>query len=76
MTPMFVSQGWWREKGRGWYGLVCCDIERNRDNPGLTDTQVMIDGEVFECIGVERHMPATPIAPGERIGLLVREIPR
>jgi hypothetical protein len=29
--------------------------------------------EPFECIGVERHLPAFPIQPGERIGLLVRE---
>lgn len=73
-TPSFVSYGWYRIRGRGWSALVECDIERPRDNTGLIGTKVSIDGEIFECVAVERHLPLTPIAKGERIGLLVREI--
>ncbi len=69
----FESLDWFRIKGRGWVAAVECDIERDRANPGLAGHVVEIDGERFMCLGVERKLPATPISPGEKIGLLVRE---
>lgn len=71
--PSFVSYGWYRVRGRGWCAAVECDQERPRDKPGLEGQPVSVDGEIFDCIGVERHMPGFPIQKGERINLLVRE---
>lgn len=71
--PSFVSRGWYRLRGQGWCASVECDRERPRDNSGLVGVTVMIDGEAFECIAVERHLLATPLRQGETIGLLVRE---
>jgi hypothetical protein len=72
-APKFLAISWHRLRGRGFCAIVECDKERNRDDSGLRGLVVFIDGEPFECIGVERHLPAFPIQPGERIGLLVRE---
>lgn len=71
--PTFKATEWRRDKGRGWTASVACDRERDRDKHGLIG-KVEIDGEIFECVGVERFMPRRPIAKGEVIGLLVREI--
>lgn len=50
--------------------LVKCDRERDRNKPGLLGL-VKIDGVVYRCIGVERHLPLSRIMPGEVIGLKV-----
>jgi hypothetical protein len=70
--PRFKSLDWYTIPGRGRVAAVECDIERPRDQPGLLGKLVIIDGETFVCIGVERRLPAGPIQPGEKIGLLVR----
>ena len=71
--PTFTASAWYRVKGRGWMASVECDVERDRGNPGLAGRLVIVDGEMFFCVGVERNMPLGPIRPGERIGLLVQE---
>lgn len=75
VLPEFKSLDWYYVTERGWIALVECDQERTRDKPGLVGSDVVIDGETYRCTGVERHMPATPISRGERIGLLVRGEP-
>lgn len=68
--PRFSSTEWFNvPKGR--VAIVACDKERPRGNTGLVGHPVEIDGVMYRCIGVESHMPATPIAQGELIGLLV-----
>lgn len=74
--PIFTSHGWWRSKGRGWVAVVQCDKERPRDNSGLENTMISIDGEVFKCLSIECHKPPYPIQSGEKIGLLVSEKPK
>ena len=72
-TPRFHALEWARIRGRGFVAIVECDVERDRNESGLVGL-VVIDEEPFECVGVERHVPAFPIQPGEKIGLLVREV--
>ena len=76
MLPKFKSLDWYHVTGRGWIALVECDQERPRDKTGLVGLDVDIDGETYRCTGVERHMPATPISRGERIGLLIMGEPK
>jgi hypothetical protein len=64
---------WWRRNGIGWGCVVASDRERDRKNPGLVGEVVRIDGETFEVVAIEMHMPATPIREGEEIGLFVKE---
>lgn len=71
--PEFHALEWARIRNRGFVAIVECDKERDREHTGLPGIDVLIDGELFHCTGVERHVPAFPIQPGERIGLLVRE---
>ena len=73
-TPVFASRGWYRVRGRGWTAMVHCDQERSR-KPGESGLlgPVIIDGERFECTGVESFALGTPLRKGEEIGLLVRE---
>lgn len=71
-VPAFHAKQWVTVKGRGLVALVGCDKERDREKTGIVGP-VLIDGEPYECTGVERRLPAFPIAPGEEIGLLVRE---
>jgi len=70
-VPRFRAREWLRINGR-FIVVVECDKERDRNAPGLRG-DVIIDDELYECIGVERHLPAFPIQPGEVIGLLVKE---
>jgi hypothetical protein len=70
--PRFHALEWYRVRGRGFVAVVACDVERDRDDSGLKGP-VFIDDELFECVGVDRHLPAFPIYPGEKIGLLVRD---
>jgi predicted HAD superfamily Cof-like phosphohydrolase len=70
-APKFRALEWVRIRSRGFAAMVECDKERDRENSGLRGP-VYIDGELYECTAVERHLPAFPIQPGERIGLLVR----
>lgn len=67
----FTALEWYELPSGGRVALVACDRERPRGDPGLRGL-VEIDGRVYECIGVERNLPAIPIQPGERIGLRVR----
>jgi hypothetical protein len=59
---------------QGWRVVERVDRERTRDASGLVGL-VVIDGEMFECVGVERHALAGAILPGEPVGLWVRELP-
>lgn len=54
--------------------FVKCDRERDRDKPGLLGP-VKINGVMlYNCVGVERHLPLRPIQPGEIIGLVVEKL--
>lgn len=64
---------WYRVKGRGWLTQVPLDRDVHDEKfEHLVGKRVLIDGELFECAGVERfaHMP--PFLAGEMIGLLVK----
>lgn len=58
----------------GTIAIVPCDRERSRDDSGIPDI-VDIDGRPYRVLGNPplRHM-AGPIAKGEPIGLIVREL--
>lgn len=43
----------------------------NRDKPEIIGELIEAEGQIWKVIAVERHLPATPIWPGEQIGLLV-----
>jgi hypothetical protein len=73
--PQFTSLGWFRLEAHGRCATVECDIERPRDDCGLIGKPVIIDRETFVCTAVERRSVATPIQPGERISLWVKELP-
>lgn len=71
--PSFTSVGWWYWKQ--WpVAYVPCDRERDRQNTGPPGAEVVIDGRHYRVIAVERHMPLTPIKPGEIIGLMVEPV--
>lgn len=71
----FTSTGpWIRVKGRGFMAIVECDLVRNRDDPGLVGERVIIDDEEFIVAYVEAFRPTRPIAKGESIGLVVKEV--
>lgn len=57
-------------KGAGTVFPVYADREFNREHPECIGWQVDVDGERFIIAAVDRHVPATPIHPGEIIGLL------
>jgi guanosine-3',5'-bis(diphosphate) 3'-pyrophosphohydrolase len=71
-TPHFHAIRWHRIRDRGFCAVVECDRERDRECSGLIGL-VVIDGEPFECVSVERHALGFSIQPEEPIGLLVRE---
>jgi len=72
--PQFTSLGWFRLEAHGRCATVECDIERPRDDCGLIGMPVIIDRETFVCTAVERRTIPTPIQPGERISLWVKEL--
>jgi hypothetical protein len=51
--------------------IVESDRQFNRDHPECLGWTVALGEQVWKVIGVERHMPASPISAGEKIGLLV-----
>jgi hypothetical protein len=57
---------------RGPVFAVKSDRTMNRDKPECIGWPVLLEGKLWEVIGCERHMPMTPISPGEVIGLLVK----
>lgn len=71
--PTFASKGWYRIRGKGWVAIVYNDVERDRDATDLLGKPVMIDGEIFTCIAVDRRPKGGPLIKGEEIGLLVKE---
>lgn len=73
MLPQFKSLEWFRIKGKGWAVVVECDQERDRTRPGLEGAEVIIDGERFDCVAVERRVPGSQIALGEKVSLIVRD---
>jgi len=69
--PRFQAMEWF-ESNRGRVAIVRCDRERPRDKSGLDGSQVLIDGAIYDCVGVACDMPATPIREGEIIALYVK----
>lgn len=60
--------------GRGKVFVVESPVEVDRAVPGNTlGNRIVIDGVERQVLGFERHMLATPIRAGERIGVLVAE---
>lgn len=60
------------QSSRGTIYFVYAEKQLNRDHPECIGWPVVIDGELREIVGVERHLPNRPIAVGEKIGLLTR----
>lgn len=52
--------------------IVGAPFEMYRDHPEIAGRIVRADSQLWLVIGVERHLPATPIYPGEPIGLWVK----
>jgi hypothetical protein len=71
-VPQFASIEWRDVKGLGRVATVRCDRERPRADSGLAGADVVIDGDLYKCIRVERFAMGAPISAGEIIGLLVK----
>jgi hypothetical protein len=56
------------------YFSVESDRQFDRGHPECIGWTVLLRGDLFTVRGVDRHLPATPIRPGENIGLLVEPI--
>jgi hypothetical protein len=73
-TPSFTALDWFNIKDRG--DCACVKLDRDtRDFAHLVGQSVLIDGELFTCLGVERRAHIAPWKAGEPIALLVEPIP-
>jgi hypothetical protein len=54
--------------------LAPIEMPRGSECP-LLGANVVIEGALYRCIGVEAHRPNVPIAKGEKIGLLLTAPP-
>lgn len=76
--PTFVADEWF-DRDKDYPGLkvalVKLDRERyQKDIDELSRSNVIIDGKLYRCLGVERFMHGEPWHEGERVGLGVIEI--
>lgn len=61
----------WLDHPKGREAICKSPVEMSRSHPECVGSEVMIDGNRWDCIGVHCHMPGVPIRVGEVIGLLV-----
>lgn len=66
----YKSLGEYELKGRGRVYIVENEVERDRDNNDLINSEVLIDGVKYKVKGVESFLMPI-IRKGDNIGLLV-----
>jgi len=74
----FHAEEWFEVKSRGlWAAAVTAGrtYDRNNVRNEIAAHGFTIDGRAYTLIAVERYMPATPIRPGEKIALMIKELP-
>lgn len=71
----FTSESSFRVRGNR---VFVVPLDRERDEAGisqLAQSEVIIDGSRYRCIGVERFMHMPPWSKGESVGLMVEPLP-
>lgn len=73
----FHAEEWYEVEGRGWVAATSAGRTYDRENvmAEIRAHGFTIDGKAYTLIAVERFMPMSPISPGEKIGLLVKQSP-
>lgn len=67
-----VAGAWFKVKDMVGF-VVFSPIEMDRAHPEINGQWLTVDGERRKVVAVERFMPASPIGPGEKIGLFFHQ---